>query len=130
MSTNDETNLLLEKVEKHVHDKFVYMVQDFNEAGPPGVVQLEYMRGFEELYGPYSEMRSSIRRMNDSFYAGILGTASIQGRFKNSLLIKKHVVYERGLFNQDKPQGGWNPFGGGNNNDKNKEFEKNFQGMR
>lgn len=121
--TDGDADLLLEKLEQHVGHKFPTMFLDFTEAGPQGILQLEFMKGYRITYGEYSEMTPYIDRMLDACESAILSTASINGKMRNSFLIKKHMVYQQGLFTEAQPQQKGGLFGGlfGSNGDKSKE---------
>lgn len=123
-----EADLLLEKLEAHVGRKFPTMFLDYTEAGPRGILHLEYMKSYLKSYGEYSEMTPYISGIIDASESAIYGTASIGGKMRNSFLIKKHMVYQQGLFTEAQPQnkgGLLSGFLGGG--DKNKDQQQQRQ---
>ncbi len=124
-----EADLLLEKLEAHVGRKFPTMFLDYTEAGPRGILHLEYMKSYLKSYGEYSEMTAYIGGMIDACESAIFGTASINGKMRNSFLIKKHMVYQQGLFTEAQPPNKGGLFGGlfGGGSDKNKDQQQQRQ---
>jgi hypothetical protein len=128
-----DTDIYLEKVEKHLGPKFIFLTQNFNEYGPQHVVLIEYLKGILDVCGEYSEMSPLLRRMVDACDSAGLSTGSIGGKWSGAVLTKRMMVYERGIFNQEKPQQG-SGFGslfggGGNGNGKDKNNNSPFAGL-
>lgn len=126
MQDSDEGNIFLEKMEKHVGAKFPSMFLDFNEFGPQGVVNIEYLKGLRSLFGEYSEFTPYLDRMIDAYESGILSTASIGGKMRNSVLVKKVMMYQRGDYNEMPEKKGFSLFGNNDNKDKDPQQQKMF----
>ena len=119
---SDIAGLFLEKVEKHKGDNFLDLFQKFpNDYGPQGVVNLQFLKGIEELYGEYSEMKPYLRNMNLACERGLHSASSIGGGLLNALFIKKMMVHQTGVITETPEKKGFLGFGNGGDDKKKQE---------
>jgi hypothetical protein len=96
MSEESDSNILLEKLEKHLGSKFPYLFLDFNEAGVNYVLLLEYLRSIKPLYGEYSEMTPYIDAGLNALDSAGLSASSIGGKTRTAFLTKRVAITQMG----------------------------------
>lgn len=98
MSEESDSNIIVEKLERWLQNKFPYLFLDHNEYGTQAVLLLEGMKSIEPLYGEYSEMKPYVSQMNSALESGVLSTSSIGGKTRTAFLVKRVALTQNTNF--------------------------------
>lgn len=113
MSSEESSDVLLQKLDDHTGKNFARMFLDFNESGMSGTLTLEMLKGSSPFYSEYSEWRPFNDHSLAAFDATILSSASIKGAMRNSFLIKKfQVLQTQNMNGQPQKPGFFDGLGG------------------